>query len=113
MLLNLALKLSKAPFCQNSNFVRRVINCAKIPGIRFRLASSLWSDNQSSITIALNPVLHNTTEHIAIKHQYLNASIQNGGVVIKFFRSKDNFAAMVTKQTGPRNHESSKENQGC
>ena len=68
--------IAKAPCCQNSNFVRRVINCAYIPGIRFRLASGLWSDNQSSIAIALNPVLHNRTKHIAIKYQYVDECVQ-------------------------------------
>jgi hypothetical protein len=93
--------IAKAPCCQNSNFVRRVINCANIPGIRFRLASGLWSDNQSSIAIALNPVLHNRTKHIAIKYQYVNECVQNGSVVIDFVRSKDNYSDMFTKPVGP------------
>ena len=93
--------IAKSPCCQNSNFVRRVINCANIPGIRFRLASGLWSDNQSSIAIALNPVLHNRTKHIAIKYQYVNECVQNGTVVIDFVRSKDNYADMFTKPVGP------------
>ena len=93
--------VAKAPCCQNSNFVRRIINCANIPGIRFRLASGLWSDNQSSIAIALNPVLHNRTKHIAIKYQYVNECVQNGSVVIDFVRSKDNYSDMFTKPVGP------------
>ena len=93
--------IAKAPCCQNSNFVRRVINCANIPGIRFRLASGLWSDNQSSIAIALNPVLHNRTKHIAIKYQYVNECVQNGSVVIDFTRSKNNYSDMFTKPVGP------------
>ena len=93
--------IAKAPCCQNSNFVRRVINCANIPGIRFRLASGLWSDSQSSIAIALNPVLHNRTKHIAIKYQYVNECVQNGSVVIDFTRSKSNYSDMFTKPVGP------------
>ena len=65
------------------------------------LASGLWSDDQSSIAIALNPVLHNRTKHIAIKHQYVNECVQNGTVVIDFVRSKDNYADMFTKPVGP------------
>ena len=30
--------IAKAPCCQNSNFIRRIINCAGIPGVKFRLA---------------------------------------------------------------------------
>ena len=92
--------IAKAPCCQNSNYVRRVINCAGIPGVKFRLASGLWSDNQSSIAIASNPVFHQRTKHIAIKYQYVNECVANGSVVIKFVRSKDNTADVFTKPVG-------------
>ena len=70
--------------------------------MKFRLASRLWSDNQSSISIAFNPVLRNGTKHhIAIKCQYVNECIQNGSVVINYMRSHDNFADMFTKPVGP------------
>ena len=45
--------IAKAPCCQNSNFVRRFINCANIPGIRFRLASGLWSDTIINLLLLL------------------------------------------------------------
>ena len=61
----------------------------------------MWSDNQSSIAIALNPVLHNRTKHIVIKYQYVNECVQNGNVVIDFVRSKDNYSDMFTKPVGP------------
>ncbi len=93
--------IAKAPCCQNSNYVRRVINCAGIPGVKFRLASGLWSsDNQSSIAIASNTVFHQRTKHIAIKYQYVNECVANGSVVIKFLRSKDNTADVFTKPVG-------------
>ena len=73
-----------------------IVNCTKIPGIRFRLslASGLWSDDQSSIAIALNPVLYNRTKKhmIAIKYQYVNECVQNGSVVIDFVRSKNKYS---------------------
>jgi hypothetical protein len=92
--------IAKGPCCQNSNYVRRVINSAGIPGVKFRLASGLWSDNQSSIAIASNPVFHQRTKHIAIKYQYVNECVTNGTIVIKFVRSKDNTADVFTKPVG-------------
>ena len=92
--------IAKAPCCQNSNYVRRVINSAGIPGVKFRLASGLWSDNQSSIAIASNPVFHQRTKHIAIKYQYVNECVTNGTIVINFVRSKDNTADVFTKPVG-------------
>ena len=93
--------IAKAPCCQNSNFIRRIINCAGIPGVKFRLASGMWSDNQSSIAIASNPVFHQRTKHIAIKYQYVNECVKNGCIVIEYIRSKDNIADMFTKAVEP------------
>jgi hypothetical protein len=92
--------IAKAPCCQNSNFISRIINCAGIPKIKFRLASGLWSDNQSSIAISSNPVFHNRTKHIAIKYQYVNECVTNGSIVIDYVKSKDNIADMFTKPVG-------------
>ena len=69
--------------------------------MKFRLASGMWSDNQSSIAIASNPVLHQRTKHIAIKYQYVNECVKNGCIVIEYIRSKDNIADMFTKSVGP------------
>jgi hypothetical protein len=92
--------IAKAPCCQNSNYVRRIINCAGIPRVKFRLASGLWSDNQSSIAIASNPVFHQRTKHIAIKYQYVNECVANGSIVIQYIKSRDNVADMFTKPIG-------------
>jgi hypothetical protein len=93
--------IAKAPCCQNLNYIRRVINCASIPNIKFKYASGLWSDNQSSIAIASNPVFHQRTKHIAIKYQYVNECVTNGNVIIKYVKTSNNFADMCTKPVGP------------
>ncbi len=93
--------IAKAPCCQNLNYVRRVINCESIPNIKFKYASGLWSDNQSSIAIASNPVFHQRTKHIAINYQYVKECATNGNVIIKYVTTSNNFADMCTKQVGP------------
>jgi hypothetical protein len=78
--------------------VRRV-NCAGIPGVKFRLAPGLWSGNQSSIAIA-SILCFIKAKHIAIKYQYVNECVANGSVVTKFLRSKDNAADILTNHVG-------------
>jgi hypothetical protein len=93
--------MAKAPCVQNSNYCRRVVNCAGIPNVKYRFASGLFSDNESSIAIASNPVFHQRTKHISIKFQYVNENVENGNVVLQFLKSKDNFGDMFTKPVGP------------
>jgi hypothetical protein len=93
--------MAKAPCVQNSNYCRRVVNCAGIPNVKYRYASGLFSDNESSIAIASNPVFHQRTKHISIKFQYVNENVEIGNVVLQFLKSKDNFADMFTKAVGP------------
>ena len=93
--------MAKAPCVQNSNYCRRVVNCAGIPNVKYRYASGLFSDNESSIAIASNPVFHQRTKHISIKFQYVNENVEIGNVVLQILKSKDNFADMFTKAVGP------------
>jgi hypothetical protein len=92
--------MAKAPCVQNSNYCRRVVNCIGIPHVKYRLASGLFSDNESSIAIASNPVFHQRTKHISIKFQYVNENVANGNIVLQYIKSRDNFSDMFTKPVG-------------
>ena len=93
--------LAKSPCIQNSNFIRRIINCANIPKVSFRYANSLWSDSEASIAISTHPVFHQRTKHIAIKYLYVIENFhQNGLIVMGFVRSKMNWSDMMTKPVG-------------
>jgi hypothetical protein len=92
--------MAKAPCIQNTNFCRRIVNSANIPNVIYRLASGLFSDNESSIAIASNPVFHQRTKHISIKYQYVNENVERGAVVLEYVRSKDNYSDMMTKPVG-------------
>jgi hypothetical protein len=97
--------IAKAPCFQNSNFIRRIINCANIPKIFFRHANGVWSDSQASIAISNHPVFHQRTKHIAIKYLYVIENVKCGLIVLGFIRSKQNCADLFTKPSGANIYE--------
>jgi hypothetical protein len=92
--------IAKAPCFQNSNYIRRVVNCANIPNLSFKHANGVWSDSQASIAISTHPVFHQRTKHIAIKYLYVIENVKCGLIVLGFKRSKCNCGDIFTKPTG-------------
>ena len=92
--------IAKAPCFQNSNFIRRIVNCLKIPSVMFRHANGVWSDSQASIAISTHPVFHQRTKHIAIKYLYVVENVQCGLIALGFKRSKCNCGDLFTKPVG-------------
>jgi hypothetical protein len=92
--------MAMAPCAQNINYCRRIINCANIPNVKYRLASGMWSDNQAAIAVSSEPVLHQRTKHIGIKYQYVNENVKNGTVKNAWVASPFNYADMMTKAQG-------------
>ena len=92
--------MTMAPCAQNINYCRRIINCANIPNVKYRLASGMWSDNQAAIAVSSEPVLHQRTKHIGIKYQYVNENVKNGTVKNAWVASPFNYADMMTKAQG-------------
>ena len=92
--------MAMAPCIQNVNYCRRIVNCANIPFVKYRLASGLWSDNEAAIAISSDPVLHQRTKHIGIKYQYVNENVANGTIKQGKTPSRTNFSDMMTKPQG-------------
>ena len=92
--------MAMAPCIQNINFCRRIVNCANITNIKYRLASGLWSDNEAAIAVSSEPVLHQRTKHIGIKYQYVNENVKNGTVKNGWVACRYNWSDMMTKAQG-------------
>jgi hypothetical protein len=56
----------------------------------------LLCDNESAIRIAENPVEHNRTKHIDIRHQFFEGSPTKGGIEIAYINIKDQLADIFT-----------------
>ena len=57
----------------------------------------LWCDNNSTIALVSNLVLHSRTKHIKVDYHYVRGCVLRRDLGIKFISSCDNFANIFTK----------------
>ena len=57
-------------------------------------------DNQPTIALAKNPVLHNQSKHIDIKFHFLQDCIDGGQIVLEFVKTGRQLADIITKPLG-------------
>lgn len=60
-------------------------------------ATTTFCDNRSAIAMTRNPVLHNRTKHIAIKHHFIRELVVEGEVELEFCRTDQQLADLFTK----------------
>ena len=61
------------------------------------LPTVIYEDNESALQLANNPVHHDRTKHIAIKHHFIRDTISSKQVVVLRVVTKDNVADLLTK----------------
>jgi hypothetical protein len=57
----------------------------------------LWADNQGAQALARNPVLHQRSKHIDIRHHFIRDVLKSGTMKSKFVESKNNWSDFGTK----------------
>ena len=57
----------------------------------------IYEDNQSAISMARNPQFHGRTKHIGIKYHYIREQVNNRRVELKYCRTEDMIADVLTK----------------
>jgi hypothetical protein len=64
--------------------------------------SPIYCDNQSAISVAENPTMHDKAKHIALKYHCIRDFIENSSISIRYYQSGTNPADLLTKIL-PRN----------
>ena len=57
----------------------------------------VYSDNQAAIAIAKTPFCTSAMRHMKIKHHYIKKEVKDRKFIIKFCRTEDMIADMLTK----------------
>ena len=57
----------------------------------------LYADNQGALDLVKNPVNHQRTKHIDVKHHFVREKLMAGVVDYQFVHSEDNIADCFTK----------------
>ena len=59
--------------------------------------TTIHCDNQSSIVLAKNPVVHQRSKHIYINFQFILDEIYKGSIILECIETEKNVANMFTK----------------
>ena len=72
-------------------------NLAEEFGIVTDSPTRIFGDNQGSIALVKNPVNHEKTKHIDIKHHFVREKFSQGIIDIMYIPTNDNIADLTTK----------------
>jgi hypothetical protein len=68
-------------------------------GIEIETPTLIFGDNLASIALAKNPVNHERTKHIDIKHHFLRDYITKNMITLAYVPTANNYADILTKTT--------------
>ena len=85
-----------AAACQGV-WLARLLSEIKVEAVR---SVVLNMDNKSAMSLCKNPVFHERSKHIDIKYHYIRECVENGQIQIKFVRSEEQMADLLTKALG-------------
>ena len=74
-------------------------------GIKVKIPIPLYVDNQAAIALSKNPEQQAKTKHFAIRLAFLRESCQNNIVSLRYLRSEDMTADILTKSLPKKNNQ--------
>ncbi|XP_039133317.1 uncharacterized mitochondrial protein AtMg00810-like [Dioscorea cayenensis subsp. rotundata] len=89
-----------AATCQGIWLRRMLEDC----GMKGDKAIEVWCDNRSAIEIAKNPTHHGRTKHIDIRFHFICGLVADGLIVLKYCKSEDQKADILTKSLLVKKH---------
>lgn len=64
----------------------------------------LYSDSQSSLKLAANPLFHKRTKHIDVRHHFVRECVSNNKVILEYVSTSDMPADLLTKSLCVNKH---------
>ncbi|MCO5552308.1 hypothetical protein L7F22_005819 [Adiantum nelumboides] len=66
-------------------------------GVGQDTADTIYTDNQSALVVARNPVFHARTKHIEVHYHYVRERLSAGEISLAYVPTQDNLADLFTK----------------
>jgi hypothetical protein len=57
-------------------------------------------DSKSALTLAKNPVFHERSKHIRVRHHFIRGCLEEGSIKAGYINIKDQLADLLTKPLG-------------
>jgi hypothetical protein len=86
--------------CDTVKLLMALINIADDLLIPQPLPLTIWSDSQSAIQIATNPVSSHRTRHINLRHHFIREQVLAKRIIARYISTVDMLADLLTKGTG-------------
>ena len=79
-------------------WLRRLLN--KIHALDMQASIAIHGNNQRSLNLAHNPVYHDRTKHIEVRHHFIRDKILSGEINLDYVATKEQLADILTKALG-------------
>jgi hypothetical protein len=63
-------------------------------------AVELRVDSKSVLALAKNPVFHERSKHIRVRHHFIRGCLEEGSIKVGYINTKDQLADLLTKPLG-------------
>ncbi|CAK9811678.1 Copia protein [Anthophora quadrimaculata] len=73
-------------------------------GFGFSLEIKLYCDNQGALKLAENPIFHNRTKHVDIKHHFVRDALRNKLLKLEYISTSEMVADVLTKSLPGPSH---------
>ncbi|KAI5057076.1 hypothetical protein GOP47_0028894 [Adiantum capillus-veneris] len=60
-------------------------------------ANTIYTDSQTALTVARNPVFHARTKHIEMHYHYVRERLSAAEIILAYVPTQDNLAELFTK----------------
>ncbi|MCO5554661.1 hypothetical protein L7F22_008194 [Adiantum nelumboides] len=66
-------------------------------GVGQETANTIYTDSQSTLVVARNPIFHARTKHIEVHYHYVRERLSAGEISLAYVPTQDNLADLFTK----------------
>lgn len=86
--------MSAAESCREAVWLRQLLECVDLGPDG---ATPILCDNEAANILSEDPSFHSCSKHIDIRYHYIREKCEDSSVIMRYIRSEDNVADILTK----------------